>query len=154
MGLNIPSTGGTSSGWRKTDWITAADITATGITTVDSAVMAIPFAGLEDFVEAIIEIRYTQLGNTGGASKTWGILVGQTSSFQANDTIPTDVFTPANYANEQARERRHLIKLNIFQSGLSYSTDRIVARVRTKGNDANSTSTVTNIRARLLYQKV
>ena len=153
MGLNIPSSS-SSNGWKKTDWVSVADITATGTTFVESLPMALIFGGLEDFVDAVVEVRYSQSSNVGGASKTWVMLTGTPSTFLANDSVATDIFTPSNYANEVARERRHLIKLSLFQSSLSYSTDRIAAKVRTKGNDANSVSTVTNIKARLLYLKL
>lgn len=153
MGLNIPSSGGSSNGWKKTDWVSVADVSATGTTTADSATMALIFGGLEDFAEAVIEVKYSQSSNVGGASKTWVMLTGSSSTFLANDSVATDIFTPSNFANEVARERKHLIKLSLFQSSLSYSTDRIAVKVRTKGNDANSVSTVTNIKARLLYLK-
>lgn len=154
MGLNIPSSGGSSNGWKKTDWVSVADITATGTTVAESSPLALVFGGLEDFAEAVIEVRYMQAANTGGVSRAWVVLGGQPHSFVPNDTVANDIFTAYNMANDTARERRHLIRLDLFQSSLSYSSDRVAAKVRTKGTSDTAVSTVTNIRARLIYQKV
>lgn len=135
------------------DWVTAADITGTGTTIVDSTSMALYHNVLPDFTDLIIEAKFDLLRTAGlGTLEAW-FKIERVDMFAtvADANGSSDKYTPILHGIT-AVTRRVLLKPTIIMGQAIISLNdmyRLTARAR--GSEASTEWSVSNIKARLLY---
>lgn len=136
-----------------TDWVTVADISGTGTAIVESGNIDVVFDGLPSFINAHVEVQYTQAVVAGaGLSHVWASFYFSAIATTATDSAtPTPTYTSITLG-ASAINRRVIIIPQVLQQATAVSaTDRFRLRVRARGSDVATQWTATNIRARLIY---
>lgn len=133
-------------------WVTAADVTGSNTTLVDSGWITLPLPPVW-WSEMQVQIEYVQqrTGGTGNCLTHARIETVQPLVTASDDAVGVPYFFPQMTAANVAKTRRQSIRFNSAYSSNGEAGDNLSMRVRTKGSAADTEFSVTGIKARIVY---
>lgn len=137
-----------------TNWVTVNDIAVTGVTPVYSDNIIIPISNLPDFINPVVEFQFTHQRTAGaGLAFTWVKVVGHNLLGLTTENTPDPLtYTGRMQVGNTALARRIQIPIHIFQgSNISSVLNILRFNIGSACQDAETSASVANIQARLIY---
>lgn len=146
--LNLPKQ------YTYTDWVTVANIGATGTLETSSADIVLNISLLPYYSDLKIQWEYT-IQTTGGTGQASGWLAYQyydPLAFGARGALSALKYTPAVQSAATARTRKGMLNPIIAQAGSGTTANDIIKiKVEGKGSAADTEWAITDIKCRLVY---
>jgi hypothetical protein len=132
-------------------WVTAANLTATGTATVESAVMSVTIpVGISAWV---LEVQFTHVRAAGtGTTDAWVKVAEYQGDVTVADAAAAAVFYGGRHTvGSSVRSKTVRLSSSVLQAQGDAASDVINVYIRANGSAADTELLVSNIQARLIY---